>query len=151
MSTIPDLHKNTRSVSRTERGEAAPMPQENLSGPTPEEVMARRRRNLAKASQVITLIFGILEILIGFRVLLELIAANPASPFAHFMYTMSGPFLAPFAGLTVTPSAEGAVLDIPALVAMAVYGVLYWIVIRVMWVIFDPAKARDAVKYDPDL
>jgi hypothetical protein len=84
-------------------------------------------------------------------VLLELIAANPASPFAHFVYQMTGPFMAPFVGLTVTPSADGAVLEIPALIAMVVYGVLYWLIIRVMWVIFDPAKARDAAKYKPDL
>jgi len=54
-------------------------------------------------------------------------------------------------GLTVMPSADGAVLEIPALIAMVVYGVLYWLIIRVMWVIFDPAKARDAAKYKPDL
>jgi uncharacterized protein YggT (Ycf19 family) len=88
---------------------------------------------------------------IAFRVLLKLIAANPASPFAQFMYQMTGPFLAPFAGLTATPSADGAVLEIPALIAMLVYGVLYLLVIRVLWLIFEPAKARDAAKYEPDL
>ena len=82
---------------------------------------------------------------------LKLIAANPASPFAHFIYQMTELFLAPFAGLTVSPTAEGAVLEIPALIAMAAYAVLYWLVLRFMWVIFDPAKARDAGKYKPDV
>jgi hypothetical protein len=64
---------------------------------------------------------------------------------------MTGPFLAPFASLTVTPAVDGSVLEIPALIAMAAYGALYFLVIRVMWVIFYPAKARDAAKYEPDL
>jgi hypothetical protein len=67
------------------------------------------------------------------------------------MYQMTGPFLAPFAGLTVTPAVNGSVLEIPAIVAMIAYGVLYLLIIRVMWVLFNPAKARDAAKYEPDL
>lgn len=75
---------------------------------------------------------------------LKLIAANPASPFANFIYQMTELFLAPFAGLTVSPAAEGAVLEIPALIGMVAYAVLYWLILRFMWVIFDKAKARDA-------
>jgi hypothetical protein len=29
--------------------------------------------------------------------------------------------------------------------------VLYWLILRFMWVIFDPASARDAAKYKPDV
>src|SRR5512143_661478 len=114
---------------------------------TPEELALRRRQRLVKWSQIIALIFFVLEVAIAFRVGLKLIAANPASPFAHFVYQMTELFLAPFAGLTNSPAAEGAVLEIPALIAMAAYAVLYWLVLRFIWVIFDPARARDAGKY----
>jgi uncharacterized protein YggT (Ycf19 family) len=151
MSATTELHDNTKTVNPMEEPKEKIEVQNELAEPTHEELEIRRRRRLAKWSQIITLIFAILELAIAFRVLLELIAANPASPFAHFVYQMTGPFMAPFVGLTVTPSADGAILEIPALIAMVVYGVLYWLIIRVMWVIFDPAKARDAAKYKPDL
>jgi uncharacterized protein YggT (Ycf19 family) len=152
MSAVSDLHNTPDTAQKAEMvSQPTPVSRDELSGTTREELAVRRRRRLAKWSQVITLIFAILEMAIAFRVLLKLIAANPASPFAQFMYQMTGPFLAPFAGLTATPSADGAVLEIPALIAMLVYGVLYLLVIRVLWLIFEPAKARDAAKYEPDL
>ena len=107
------------------------MSREDLASPTPEQLEIRRRARLAKWSQIISLLFAILEMGILFRVVLKLIAANPASPFAQFVYQMTGPFLAPFAGLTVTPAVNGSVLEIPAIIAMAVYGVLYLLIIRV--------------------
>jgi uncharacterized protein YggT (Ycf19 family) len=140
MSAVSNPHDPNGMLSQAEGGEM-----------TREEFRTRGRRRLAKWSQVITLIFVILQTAIGFRVLLMLIAANPASPFAQFVYQLTGPFLAPFSGLTATPGVGGAILELPALIAMAVYAVLYWLIIRIMWVIFDPAKARDAAKYEPDL
>jgi hypothetical protein len=148
MSMAPD---RSNALSQAGPVEKKARVQGAMSDLTPEDLEARRRRRLAKVSQIITLIFGVLEIAIAFRVLLKLIAANPASPFAQFMYAMTGPFLAPFVGLTATPSAEGAVLEIPALIAMAAYGVLYWLVLRGTWIIFDPAKPDDAARYKPDL
>jgi YggT family protein len=152
MSVVPNLPKKHSDVAQ-QVGSSDRLPEihEELDRPTPEQLEIRRRARLAKWSQIITLLFAILELGILFRVVLKLIAANPASPFAQFMYQMTGPFLAPFAGLTVTPAVNGSVLEIPAIIAMAAYGVLYFLVIRVMWVIFNPAKARDAAKYEPDL
>lgn len=151
MSVVPNLPKRTDVTQEIKPVERPPVVREELGEPTPEQREIRRRSRLAKWSQIITLLFVILEFGILFRIILELIAANPASPFAQFMYQMTGPFLAPFVGLTVTPTVNGAVLEIPAIIAMAAYGVLYLLIMRVMWVIFNPAKARDAAKYDPDL
>ena len=171
MSVVPNLPKQSDTAKevtlsgrpatvREDRGELAPeqresqrpaITHEDLGELTPEQREGRRRSRLAKWSQIITLVFVILEFGILFRVLLKLIAANPASPFAQFVYQMTSPFLAPFAGLTVTPAVNGSVLEIPAIIAMVAYGVLYLLIIRIMWVIFNPAKARDAAKYDPDL
>ncbi len=151
MSVIPNLPNRTDEVRRIKPADQQAVMRDDLAGPTPEQLEIRRRSRLAKWSQIISLLFVILEIGILFRVGLKLIAANPASPFAQFVYQMTGPFLAPFAGLTVTPAVNGSVLEIPAIVAMIAYGVLYLLIIRVMWVIFNPAKARDAAKYEPDL
>ncbi len=162
MSVIQNVPQHTGPTHRVEPGDRQPaQPVESVDqqpvvhqeivGATPAQLEMRRRSRLAKWSQILSLLFFILEVGILFRVGLKLIAANPGSPFTQFVYQMTGPFLAPFAGLTVTPAVNGSVLEIPAIVAMVAYGVLYLLVIRIMWVIFNPAKARDAAKYEPDL
>ena len=151
MSAISSPPKTTRTEDGDGQRQVPEMAPAQVSGLTAAEREARRRRHLAKASQVITLLFGVLEIAIAFRIVLKLIAANPASPFAQFLYRMTELFLAPFAGLTPAPAVNGAVLETSALIAMAVYGALYWLVLRGMWVIIDPAKPGDANKYEPDL
>jgi hypothetical protein len=74
----------------------------------------------------------VLELLIGFRIFLKLIAANPQSGFANFVYNITAPFLAPFVGLTSTPSANGSILEIPSIIAMAVYALLFWLAVYVI-------------------
>ena len=89
-----------------------------------------------KATQLVWLLFGILETLIGLRFILKLIAANPASPIAALIYTITDLFLFPFAGLTATPSAGGMVLELSTLFAMLVYALIAWATERLIWVIF---------------
>lgn len=89
-----------------------------------------------KATQLVWLLFGILETLIALRIILKLIAANPASPIAALIYAITDLFLLPFAGLTVTPSAGGMVLELSSLFAMLVYALVAWATERLIWVIF---------------
>lgn len=107
-----------------------------------ETDVAEHRYTLAKITHFIWFITGILEAVIGIRVLLKLIAANPNAGFAQFIYSMTAPFLVPFFGLTATPSANGAVLEIPSLVAMLVYALLAWGIIRLLWLLFDRPPTR---------
>jgi hypothetical protein len=78
-----------------------------------------------KIDQTLWLLLGMLEALLGIRVFLKLIAANPESGFARFIYGLSDLFLLPFFGLTQTPSANGAVLEIPTIIAMVVYALVF--------------------------
>jgi len=89
-----------------------------------------------KATQVVWLLFGILETLIALRILLKLIAANPASPIAVLIYAFTDLFLFPFVGLTPTPAAGGMILEISSLFAMLIYALIAWAVERIIWVIF---------------
>ena len=89
-----------------------------------------------KATQWIWLGLGIVEVLIGVRVLLKLIAANPESPFAAFIYNVSAIFLFPFSGLVSTPVSGGMQLEISSIIAMMVYALLAWGIERIVWVSF---------------
>lgn len=89
-----------------------------------------------KATQLVWLLFGILETLIALRILLKLIAANPNSLIAALIYGFTDLFLFPFSGLTTTPSAGGMVLELSSLFAMLIYGLIAWAIERTIWVIF---------------
>jgi hypothetical protein len=89
-----------------------------------------------KATQLVWLFFGGLEVLIALRIALKLIAANPASPIAALIYTITDLFLFPFAGLTITPSFGGMVLELSSFFAMVIYALIAWAIERTIWVIF---------------
>ncbi len=100
-------------------------------------IQVEERTFIMRLTQLVWLLFGILEALIGLRVLLKLIAANPNSPFAALVYSASSLFVWPFAGLTRTPAAEGMVLDIPSIIAMFVYALVAWAIVRLIWIVLD--------------
>ena len=110
---------------------------------TQQEPGQGQRAFTFQATQLIYLAAGLLEAAFALRVFLKLIAANPDSPFASFLYGVTGVFLAPFAGLTGTPASGGMVLEISTVIAMVVYAVLAWVIERVVWVIFF--RPRSAV------
>jgi hypothetical protein len=68
-------------------------------------------------------------ILLAFRFLLSLLGANESNSFAHFIYSVSHPFAAPFFGLFHYNSIQNGVsrFEIYTLVAMAVYAAVAWI------------------------
>ena len=104
---------------------------------TTQKEPERERRILTfKVTQIVWLLVGMLEVLLALRFGLKLIGANPASPFAVFIYGLSGLFLFPFAGLTGTPAAGGMVLEFTTLIAMVVYALIGWGVERIIFVIF---------------
>jgi hypothetical protein len=98
--------------------------------------------------QLIWLVFGLLEALIGLRVLLKLLAANPNNPFAQGVYEFSHLFLWPFEGLTVSPSMGGMVLEIPAIIAMFVYALVGWGIAKFVWILLARRRARQVVVYE---
>lgn len=88
-------------------------------------------------SQVIWLLTGLVVGLIGIRFVLRLLAANPDAGFSQFIFSLTNPFMAPFVGLTAEPSAAGVVLELPAIIAMIVYGLLGWLIVRLVWILFS--------------
>jgi uncharacterized membrane protein len=95
-----------------------------------------------KATQLVWLLLGILEVLLALRILLKLIAANASSPIAAFIYSFTDIFLVPFAGLTPTPSAGGMVLEISTIFAMFIYALIGWAIERVIWLLFYRPRER---------
>jgi hypothetical protein len=89
-----------------------------------------------KATQLIWLLFGILEALIAIRIGLLLIGANPESPIVAMIYGLTGLFLFPFTGLINSPSAGNFVFELSSLFAMLIYALLAWAIERIVWLLF---------------
>ena len=88
-----------------------------------------------KTSKWIWLVLGVVEVIIGLRVVLLLIGANPENPFAAFIYSLSAFLLLPFTGLVGAPAIGSMVLEISSIIAMLVYALLAWGIDRIVWVI----------------
>jgi hypothetical protein len=93
-------------------------------------------RSLNKMIQVIYYIEGIVMALLGLRFVLRMFGASAASSFVNFLYTITYPFVAPFFGMFQTSLRYGtARLEFETLIGMAVYAILFWIIIGLMRVI----------------
>jgi hypothetical protein len=55
---------------------------------------------------------------------------------------LSAWFLIPFNGLTITPSANGVVFEVPTIIAMAVYALAGWLLTQFIWLVFKTSKHR---------
>jgi hypothetical protein len=89
-----------------------------------------------KATQLVWLLFGILEAVIALRIGLKLIGANPESPIVVLIYGFTYLFLFPFEGLVTSPSIANMVLELSSMFAMLIYGLIAWAVERTVWLIF---------------
>ena len=89
-----------------------------------------------KVTQLIWLLFGILEALIALRIGLMLIGANPDSPIVALIYGFTTLFLFPFTGLVGSPTSGVMVLELSSMFAMLVYGLIAWAMERIVWLIF---------------
>ncbi|WP_242540948.1 YggT family protein [Phormidium pseudopriestleyi] len=97
----------------------------------------RRRLALSKTNQVIYYLMGALGVLLILRVMLRLLGANPDNQFAGFIYALSAPFVTPFETLFTTPTFGNSAFEFNALIAIAIYGLLTWLVIRLLQLILN--------------
>ncbi|KAA0265376.1 hypothetical protein FBQ99_08695 [Chloroflexi bacterium CFX2] len=89
-----------------------------------------------KLTQLVWLLFGILEVMIALRIGLKLIGANPASPIVSLIYGFTYLFLFPFEGLIASPTSGNIVLELSSMFAMLIYGLIAWAVERIVWLLF---------------
>jgi len=112
-----------------------------------QNVNLEYREAIYKVTQFIWLLFGALEALIGIRVILKLIGANPANAFTALVYQLSELFLWPFRNLIVNPAFGNSVLEITSLIAMIVYPLIGWAIVRLIWVLFYRAPTSQVTTY----
>lgn len=86
------------------------------------------------ASRVVILVFGLIQLLIGMRIVLLALDAREGNTLVAAILDLSQPFVAPFEGMLNTNAlaAGGSVLDVAAVLALVGWTVLELVVLAVL-------------------
>ena len=115
-----------------------------------QNVNLEYREAVYKITQFIWLLFGALEALLGIRVILMLIGANTGNPFTILVYQFSDLFLWPFRSIVANPAFQNHVLEITTIIAMIIYPLIGWAIVRLVWVLFYRSPTSEVTTYDRD-
>lgn len=85
-----------------------------------------------RAVDLIYLVFGVVNAMLLIRIVLKMLAANPLSGFASFVYSITDVFLAPFRNLLPAVTSGRAVLEMSAVIAIIVYALIGWGLARIV-------------------
>jgi YggT family protein len=102
---------------------------------------ANKRLVAYRTTQMIYWIFGLIEGLIAIRFVLKALGANPSAGFAEFIYGITAPLVAPFAGLFGNPAVQGSVLEVHSIVALIVYALLAWLLAKLAWIMVGDTRS----------
>jgi hypothetical protein len=91
------------------------------------------------ASYLVYFVFGVLDVLLAFRFILQLLGANLSNGFVDFIYNLSAVFVTPFIGIFNQSLARGAVttsvFEPATLIAIIVYALVAWGIVVLIRVI----------------
>lgn len=126
-----DIKKTTEEVTSTTTPEVF-----TIETATDNETMKKEKPAITKTKRIIFYLFGFLEILFAFRLILKILGANPESTFVSIIYSVTHLFLAPFIGIFRIAVSEGietaSVLEPTLLIAMVVYALLAWGIVKLI-------------------
>lgn len=113
-----------------------------------DATISPRTKPLYRGTQAVWYILGLLEALLALRFLLKLLAANSQAGFTQFIYGVTALFAAPFLNVFRISRVEGSVLEWTTLLAMAVYWLIAWGIIKLLIIGKPVSTPEAAVKLD---
>jgi len=96
----------------------------------------RQRFFSNRFTQIVLLIFSVLEALFALRILLKLIGANPESLLVALIYGVTSLFLFPFTGLVQSQTMGSMVLETSSMFAVVVYALIAALVEKITTLAF---------------
>jgi uncharacterized protein YggT (Ycf19 family) len=107
----------------------------------------RRRNRLDRIAQIIYFVLGMVEVLLVLRFVLRIINADNTAGFASFIYNFSSPFVAPFNGIFNNDQVfnRAGVVELSTLVAMVIYAVLAYGMVKLLYILFGPERSSQEV------
>jgi len=124
--------RETTTVSNT----SPPVKQEH-----PQQVF-NKKKTIFRAYQIIWYILALVEILIGFRVALKALGANPLSGFTSLVYSLSDPLTLPFRSIFPNTVSGASLFEWSTVIAAIVYALVAYGLIYIMQLI-KPVTQRE--------
>lgn len=103
---------------------------------------------LYRGTQIVWYILGILEVLLAFRFVLKLLAANPSAGFSNFIYKVTHIFAAPFLSVFRVSQVEGNIFEWTTLLSMLVYWLIAFGIIKLFLMSKTVSTPEAAVKLE---
>lgn len=135
-------------METTPAQEKAPMPKVESTLKV-EQLPTSRIRPLYRISQIVWYVVGVVEILLALRFFLKLFGANATAGFTKFIYGATGLFASPFFRVFRVSQVEGSVFEWSTLLAMAVYLLVAWMIVKAI-VMGKPVSTKEADQKLPD-
>jgi hypothetical protein len=85
-----------------------------------------------RGTQIVWYILGLLEILLAFRFVLKLAAANAGAGFSSFIYNVTWPFAQPFVSVFGRTQVGSSSVEWTTLLAMVVYALIAWGIVKLL-------------------
>jgi cation transport ATPase len=99
----------------------------------------QRRANIRYWITTVTyFVLGVLEVLLGLRLIFRLLGANEYNNFITFLYTLTHVFVGPFNGIFNDQALGHSVFEVSTLIAMLIYALLAWGIVSLGRVLFAP-------------
>ncbi|MGI8562198.1 MAG: YggT family protein [Candidatus Dormibacter sp.] len=95
-----------------------------------------------RAVAVVWFLAGVIDVLIGLRFLLKLLAASTQSAFVDFIYGITAPLVGAFRGIFGDSSQGSYVFEPSSLVAIVVYALIAWGIVALIRIVTAPRGSR---------
>jgi len=112
-----------------------------------EELIVTKSEENFTVRRVIYYVLGVIEVLLGARLLFRLLGANASGGFISFIYSLTKVLVAPFAFIFSAAVTDGletkAVLEPGTIIAMVVYAIIAWGIVKLITIMRE-RKAMDS-------
>src|ERR1700704_2516060 len=117
----------------------APAP---ASAPVEHVSATEQSRYNFRAAAIVWFVVGAVEIFIAARFLGKLFGASAHTAFVNFIYSVSGPMVAPFTGIFGDTGSKTNTFETASLVAIVAYAVLGWGLVVLIRIITAPKGTK---------
>jgi len=135
------------AVARTRETVVEPAPEPVVASVDVEQAQtvvgdpyAPRRDVMYRVQEALYLVFGLIDMLIAIRFVLKLLGANSGSSFVAFMYNITAPLVAPFAGIFSPIQTGSSVFEPMDLVAILIWALVGWLLVRLAWLLLGESR-----------
>ena len=107
-------------------------------------------KTLYRGTQIVWYIVGLLNILLAFRFILKLLAANPTAGFTKFIYSVTSLFASPFLTVFKSSRVEGSIFEWTTILAALVYTLIGWGIVKIFFMSKTVSTPQAAAELDKD-